>query len=123
MDNLVRSYSAGADLSAKKGYAVKLNGSRANRTPVAILAGANEGAIGIITEPGIENGDRISVCVHGFCFAKLGGTVDEGNALKVDANGALVAATPSEDDVIIARVEQGGVSGDIVQVFVNAYKD
>lgn len=101
---------AGADLSTKQFYAVKL--SAAN---TVILAGAGDLIYGILQNKP-TSGQAADVSIFGVTKAILGGTVTGGNKLKVDSAGKLVANSTGDTTVAMAIID--GVSGDIATVKV-----
>lgn len=102
----------GADLSLKKGYAVKLNNAGA-----LVLAGAGEAALGILYRGDIQ-GKMGTVMVLGIALAKLGAAVNNaGTLLAADVAGKLVTAAGG-DNVIAVSADAGGASGDEVRVIV-----
>lgn len=101
---------AGADLSAKQFYAVKINSSGQ-----IVLAGAGENAIGILQdEP--ASGQVGNVMVLGESMAIYGGTVTAGQNLAVDAAGKLVTAGGSA--AVVALAKEGGAAGEVHTVYV-----
>lgn len=100
-----------ADLSAKQSYAVKLNSSG----NVAIADTAGEKVLGILQNKP-DSGRVADVAIAGVVKAILGGTVDEGDSLTVDANGKLVVGYGADRKVAISI--DAGVSGDVVQVLL-----
>mgnify|MGYP001766677445 CR=1 FL=1 len=114
-----KSFISAADLSAKTGYAVKLNGSLTNGQAQVALAGANETAIGIIKDGGRASGDEVSVVFEGATNeARLGDTVTVGDFLKVDSTGRLVTATATGDINIIAQALKSGAVGELIPVII-----
>lgn len=107
-----KGYLAGADLSAKEGYAVKLNSAGA-----VILAGAGEASIGILYR-GDTSGRMVTVMHLGIATAILGAGVNNaGTLLTPDAAGKLVTAGGS-DNVIAMSINASGASGDKVSVLL-----
>lgn len=103
-------YLTGADLSAKRYYAVKLN-----TAGDIVLAGAGESAIGILQTPEAQ-GRPATVMELGLSFAVLGANVDNaGVNLTPDANGKLVTAGPT-DAVVASTVQASGKADEIVPV-------
>lgn len=121
VQNFEKTYNAKADYSAKKGYAVYLNGATdgtlVDNVPVATLCGANAAAIGIITDPPKGTGYAMRVCILGDSYAVAGDTIVPGNRLKTDTNGALVPVA-SNNDNYIAIAQSSAASGDTFKVFV-----
>lgn len=101
---------AGADLSAKRYYAVKLNSSG-----LIILAGAGENALGILQDKP-ESGKVGKVMCLGKSPAVYGASVTAGNSLTPDASGKLVPATGS--DAIVAIAAESGSADEIHSVYI-----
>lgn len=109
---LILTFTAGAAIAAKT--LVKFGS--ANGTVVPASA-ATDAIIGI-TELGADNaGDRIDVTLSGIEEVKYGGTVDRGDLLTSDANGAAVKAAVAGNRIIGYALESG-VSGDITGVMI-----
>jgi len=111
------SFIAGEDLTGKVGYAVKADTDNKE----VVLAGANEVAMGILKN---ANTAGLAVGVAGLgerVLAKLGGTVEFGDKLKVKAGGTLVVAGGSGDDNVIAEAQEDGASGDLIYVVVEKF--
>ena len=118
---LVRTYAAHTDLSAKKGYAVYLTtATKTKNTPEVAICTANARGIGIIVEPPLAADKGVGVCVGGFCKAILGETVTAGVPLRADTNGALVTASTDKDKVI-AISQEGGDAADLIEVEILRY--
>ena len=101
---------AGADLSAKQFYCVKLNASGQS-----ILSGAGENALGIQQDkPGL--GQVGSVCCLGKSMGIYGASVTAGQNLASDASGKLVPATGS--DAVVAVAAESGSADEICSVYV-----
>lgn len=114
-----KSFISAADLSAKTGYAVKLNGSLTNGQAQVDLAGANETAIGIIKDGGRASGDEVSVVFEGSTNeARLGDTVTVGDFLKVTTGGKLITAGGTGDDNVIAQALKSGEDGELIPVII-----
>lgn len=77
---------AGADLSAKRFHAVKLNSSGK-----MVLAGDGERCTGVLQD-GAANGRQVIVGVGGVTKMACGGVIAPGGAVSVDANGKAKAA-------------------------------
>ncbi len=101
---------AGADLSAKQFYCVKLNSSGQ-----MVLSGAGENALGILQDKP-ASGQVGSVCCLGKSMAIYGAEVTAGQNLTPDANGRLVPATGS--DAVVAVAAESGSDGEIRSVYV-----
>ena len=111
---MAKSFIAGENLTGKVGYAVKAN----TDDKEVVLAGANEVAFGIITNDNIENGAVGVATVGERVLAKLVGSVEHGDDLKVGTGGALVKAGGTNDDNVVAVAEQDGASGDLIYVHI-----
>ncbi len=107
---LLASWEAGANLSAKQFFAVKLSSDK------AVLAGAGEAIVGILqNDP--ASGDTASVMMLGISKAELGTTVSAVlTQLTPDGNGNLVPATTGNR--VVALALETGSDGDIIPVFV-----
>lgn len=101
---------AGADLSAKQYYCVKLNASGQS-----ILSGAGENSLGILQDkPAL--GQVGSVCCLGKSMAIYGASVTADQNLTPDASGKLVPATGN--DAVVAMAAESGSANDICSVYV-----
>lgn len=116
---MAKTFTAGANLTGKEGYAVKADGTN-NKV---ILATANSINFGILTTVGGNaDGAPVGVAKDGErVLAKIGGTITFGAKLKSDANGALVVSTTDLDNVI-AEAEANAVAGDMAYVIVQKYE-
>lgn len=117
---------AGADLSAKQSFFVKLNNQGA-----VVLAGAGEAAIGTLRNKP-TSGQTATVQVSGVAKVVLGGTVAAGARVASDADGKAVTATlgrtntsdaGSATDALLGSnvmgiAFEGGVAGDVVAVLL-----
>lgn len=111
---MAKSFIAGADLTGKLGYAVKANTDNKE----VILCGANEVAFGILTNDNTENKTVGVATVGERVLAKLGGSVEHGDALKVASGGVLVVAGGTGDDNVIAVAEEDGSANDLIYVHI-----
>jgi len=91
---------AGADLSAKQYYAVKVNSSGQ-----VVLAGAGENAIGVLQNKP-ASGQAAQIMVLGESKAVYGASVTAGQNLAADASGKLVPAA-GEAAVLAVALESG----------------
>lgn len=110
---------ADADLSAKKGYVVKLLTTNVYGTPKVGLCDAADVPFGILTQPGNADEDAVSVAYLGYVAeAKIGDTVTQGQRLKVEDGGMLVpvGANDTEDIYVVAMALKGGADGDLIPV-------
>lgn len=101
---------AGADLSAKKYYAVKINSDGH-----IVLAGSGENAVGILQDKP-ASGYAGAVMTLGVTLAMYGGDVTAGQNLTPDAAGKLVTAGVS--DAVIAVALESGADTDIKSVLL-----
>lgn len=101
---------AGADLSAKQYYAVKVTAANTIN-----LSGAGENALGILqNDP--TSGQVATVMVLGESKAIYGGVVAAGANLKSDAAGKLVTAGGT--DAVIAVAAEAGNANEIHTVYL-----
>lgn len=124
---MASSYIAGADLSAKEGYAVKLSASSTVSLATTATIGT-EDLVGIVAiRGGNTSGYPVTVldCPGDRGRAKCGGALTRGTHryLTTDASGKLVAAAAG-DTVIAEWVGQGPASaadGDFIEVVINKF--
>lgn len=124
---MASSYIAGADLSAKEGYAVKLSASSTVSLATTATIGT-EDLVGIVAiRGGNTSGYPVTVldCPGDRGRAKCGGALTRGTHrfLTTDANGKLVAAAAG-DSVIAEWIGQGPASaadGDFIEVVINKF--
>ena len=108
--NPIQTYDAGAAVGGN--LFVKFS---ADYTVVQATAG--DAAIGISDALGGPSGGRVDVVKGGRTQLKVGDTVDPGEFLKSDDDGAGVPAD-TDGDRYGAIAEQAGVDGDIIDVIV-----
>jgi hypothetical protein len=117
---------AGADLSAKQFYAVKVNSSGQ-----AVTAGAGEAAIGIVqNDP--ASGQAGAIRVAGVSKAVAGGNVTAGAQVAANADGKIVTATAGRTNTndagsttdaligsnVIGVALSGGADGEVISILV-----
>lgn len=103
---------AGADLSAKQFYAVKLNSAGE-----VVLAGDGELSIGLLQNKPVS-GEACEIDMDGISKAVMGGTTANANTkLASDGNGKLITAA-SGKHVVAILLAPSAVSGDILSVKV-----
>jgi hypothetical protein len=117
---------AGADLSAKQFYAVKVNSSGR-----AVLAAAGEAAVGFLqNDP--ASGQAGTIRVGGVSKAVAGGSVAAGALVTSNVDGKVVAHTGGRTDTsdsgaaadpligsnVIGVALTGGASGEVISVLV-----
>ncbi len=100
-----RSKIAGADLSTKQFYVVKLNSSGQ-----IVLAGDGEAAYGILQDKPASAAVG-AVAVAGQSLAVLGGTVAAGAKVASNASGQVVTATTGE--YVIGTCTEGGAVNEV----------
>ncbi len=88
---------AGADLTGKEGYAVKLD-----TDGTLILATAGDPVWGIVIE-GTTAGKYTTCAISDMPEAVCGAAIAEGAKVASDANGKLVTATTGDDVIGVAR--------------------
>lgn len=117
---------AGADLSAKQYYAVKLNSSAQ-----VVVAGAGVHTVGILQNKP-ESGQPATVGFAGISKAIAGGNIDAGMHVAADSAGKLVNATEAKVDTsdagaasdpvigsnVVGIALASAVSGDIFEVLI-----
>ncbi|MGJ5804348.1 DUF2190 family protein [Streptomyces europaeiscabiei] len=112
IDSNHMSFPAGADLTGKRYYGVKLDSNRA----VVLCAADTDECIGVLNTEGVA-GEMVSVRVRnarGSGRVKLGGTVNTLMArLTWDANGKAIAA--ASGDAYFGRAIVTGVANDEVE--------
>lgn len=105
------SATAGADLSAKQFYFVRLSSTGT----VELCDTEGELPCGILQNKP-ESGEVASVAYEGVSKLVLGGTVDSNDEVMTDANGkgkAAAGATTPGNFIVGSMLKGGGVSGDI----------
>lgn len=114
----VRSFEASAAITGNR--IVKFSDVAAS-SKVALAAAATDPAIGVSDSMGAALGEMCDVHMAGLVSVILGGTVTAGAPLMADANGAAIAAvaTASTTRRVIGFATQPGVSGDIIDAWLN----
>lgn len=106
-----KSFIAGEDLTGKYGFAIVAS---ADGAKVAGTAGVD--CLGILMNDGKE-GKAVGVAMVGeITKAKLGGAVDFGALLAVDANGKFVEQ--AESALAVAKALEDGAENDLIYVVV-----
>jgi hypothetical protein len=102
-----------ADYSSNQFYLMGIN------TSGQFVLGSTQGqhVMGPLLDKPDTAGDLGTVATLGECKVKLGGTVDEGQPLTVDASGQAIAAT-DPDEHVWGRCVEAGVSGDIRRAYI-----
>lgn len=111
----VRAFKAAAAIA--RGKAVKKG---ADDDHVQVCSAATDKSLGLVNFASTAAEDVIEICVPGGgAVALAGGTIEQGDLLAPDSNGALVATT-TENDRVIAMAMEDAVSGDLFDVEVLA---
>lgn len=109
-----------ADLSAKKGYVVKLDS-----TGKAVLSSAaTDKHLGLLADGGRVSGDNVEVVLingTGTYKGVTGGAVSKDDYLTADASGKLVATTTAGDRVVGRAITAAG-SGSVVEYLKQDFK-
>ena len=100
---------AGEDLTGKVGLAVKLDGDK-------VVVATDATAIGIVRNDGAK-GEEVGVAVCGEAKAKIGETINTGDALMATAGGKLGKAT--EGAKVIAVALEDGAVDDLIAVVID----
>lgn len=103
--------------AGKIGCAVKVDGTMVHKTPVGVVADAQDPIDGIVTDitPGAKNKVLAVAKVGDIVFALLGGAVTVGDVLEVGANGALVEHASGAE---VAKALASGVAGELIPVII-----
>ena len=113
---------AGANLSGKQYFAVKISASGAGtaaNVPTVVLCGADEKPFGILlSEP--ESGQAALIQVSGEQTAISGGTISAGDRLTVDAAGKVISATNTTTiGISIGNALADAVTADRVKILID----
>lgn len=106
-----------ADAAISKGLAVKLG---TDNKHVAKSSAATDSHIGICQAAVTAAEDTVEVAVQGGAKALAGGTISAGDYVTADSNGALVATTTANDNVI-GQAMQSAVANDIFEVLITNF--
>ena len=106
------SFKAGADLSAKQYFLVKLDASAD-----IVLAAAGTDKIKGVLQNDPKSGEVGTVRVLGISLVTLGGTVAIGDEMTSDSAGKGVVSTTAGDRMI-GEALRAGVSGDTIEMFM-----
>lgn len=103
--------------AGKIGCAVKVDNTMVHKTPVGVLADAQDMIDGIVTDitPGTANKVLAVAKIGDIVFALLGGEVTVGATLEVGANGALVAHSSGAE---VAKALASGKAGELIPVII-----
>lgn len=112
-----RTWPAGADLSTKKYFLVKLNS-----TKQAILgAAATDSLIGVLqNKPKLAEAGLVRF--GGTSKVVAGGAIAVGARVTTNAAGKAIATTTAADTVIGQAVEAAAADGDVIEIIMQNYK-
>lgn len=80
---------------------------------------ADEIVIGVVQNKPQYTGSAATIGIRGVSKVLAGGTVNAGDAVKVDANGAGVAATlPADAALVVGVALTSGASGEVISVLL-----
>jgi hypothetical protein len=99
---------APADHGGKQYCFVKVTGAR---TVGLATAAANEVVIGVLQNKPQALGHACTVAISGVSLVRAGGSYSAGAALKLDANGRVVAATLPADAALVVGVAISASTG------------
>jgi hypothetical protein len=104
------SRAAGADLSEKQHYVVKLDSSN----EVVLASAGSDDILGVLSNAPTEGETAVVRLINsnGTFKVKLGGNVNQGDRLTANSNGEAVATT-TEDDVVFGRALLDGSDNDV----------
>lgn len=112
-DSVVIPFTAGADLSAKQYYGVKLH----TTVGEVVLAGDADEAIGVLDSTNAKSGYPCSVVVGGGAKAVAGAVIAVNAKVNFDANGKLQVASATE--FYIGRtIEASTADGDVIPFII-----
>lgn len=116
--NIIGTYTAAADLSAKQYFIVR----QTTETAGNITTAATQVALGVLQNKP-TSGQVMEVAVGGNCKVKLGGTVAINDPLVSDGNGKAIAATRAIAGAqplsnVIGYARRAGVDGDVIEMEV-----
>lgn len=110
--NLVATFEAGEDLSAKQFFGVKMATDKA----IDLCDAATDFPLGILLNKP-STGEAAEILLNGVGKAKVGGTVQPGDLLGPDTDGMLIKVT-ADTKTYCAMALADGEDGDIVDVRV-----
>lgn len=109
-----------ADLSLKKGYLVKNNGS----SKLVLSSAATDKHLGVLADGGRVSGDNCEVVLvngQGTYKGLAGGTIAIDDFLTANASGQLIT-TVTTGDRVVGRAMQAAVSGQVVEYLRQDFK-
>lgn len=106
-------FEAGADLSGKQFYAVKLNSSK----QVVLVTAITDIVLGILQNTPDAQGKEASVCLEGISKFVFGATLVPGVLAGVDSDGK--GAADATTNFTMGLVIDGGVDGDIGSIHLS----
>jgi len=115
--DFVRSFIAGADLSAKQYFLVKL-GTGVN--DIVLASAATDRIVGVLQEKP-KTGQPAQVAMLGTSKVVAGGTIAKGDCITSNASGQAIATTTAGNTVIGIALETA-VTGDIFEILLVNFK-
>ena len=104
-------FKAGAAIGARKIVQIASDGDAEQ------AVAATSAMVGVSGSRNVASGETVEVAISGIVEVKLGGTVDEGNWVKADANGDAIAVSADRQGTLGICVV-GGVDNDIGSVLI-----
>lgn len=108
-------FAAGADISAKQFFCMKLHTTAGQ---VTVCSGATDLAIGLLQNKPAAAGRAARVAIGGISKGVAGAAISLGAQVGTDTNGRLVAKTTDEDWVIGVALTASTASGDVIDVLM-----
>jgi hypothetical protein len=108
---------AGADLSAKQYYCVKM---ASTAKEVVVSSAATDASIGLIQNDPVD-GQEALVVVSGPARAAAETSVSAGDWVASSTTGRVKTTTTANDDVVGRAVEASSAAGDIITVIVGPF--
>jgi hypothetical protein len=119
MDNPIAGITAGADLSTKQFFFVKLNATR----QVILVSGATDRPLGVLQNKPTASGQPATVAGPGAVTkVSAGGTITAGDSVGSDASGEAITLLEGTDTTkyILGIALESAVDGDIVYIQLTA---
>ena len=115
---LTKSYEAAV---AVEGHLIAKFAAPGSDSTVTEAAANTDALIGVFAKFGADADSMADVVMSGIYGVKLGGTVQAGQLLSSDANGAGIAAAAVASTTVrtLGIALEPGVSGDIIDVFLS----
>lgn len=110
--------SKGVDLSTSAGLLCYVN---TNGKVTRATAATNGFLHPIVEAAGSETNAEVTVCVHGHCFVKAGGTINEGAFLTAETNGKVIATT-TLGNYVVGIALHAAATNDEVEILVTPFR-